>query len=392
MCAAGMVSESVPFGPMQLTARRLNRATLGRQMLLRRESMPVVDAVHHIVALQAQEPVSPYLALWNRLVDFDATDLDRAFADHSVVKATLMRIAMHAVEATDYPAFHEAMQRSLRAARLNDRRFTSTGLTSADADALIPEVAAFAKEGRTNAAMEAWLEQHLGAPKRRVWWALRHYGPFVHAPTGGPWSFGARPAYMAARDQRRSGDRAASMASLAHRYLEGFGPASVQDFAQFAMVYLSDAREALESLGDAVERLEGPDGAELFDVPGGLLPAEDTPAPPRLLGMWDETLLAYADRSRIIPADCRKHVTRINGDVLASVLVDGYVAGVWRPVEEGIEVTAFHRLTDEAWHGLESEARALKTLLTGRERVVYRRYVHWWSALPGAEVRVLAGS
>ena len=377
---------------MKLTARQLNRATLGRQMLLRRESMPVVDAVHRIVALQAQEPASPYLALWNRLVDFDPRDLDRAFADHAIVKATLMRVAMHAVEATDYPAFHEAMQRTLRGARLNDRRFTSTGLTSADADALIAEVAAFASEGRTNAAMEAWLEKRLGAPKPRVWWALRHYGPFVHAPTGGPWSFGARPAYVAAREQRRWGDRAASMASLAHRYLEGFGPASVHDFAQFAMVYRPDARAALESLGDAIEGLEGPDGVQLFDVPGGLLPAEDTPAPPRLLGMWDETLLGHADRSRIIPAAYRKHVTRINGDVLASVLVDGYVAGVWRPVESGIEVTAFHRLSDDAWHGLESEAGALVRFLAGREPIVYRRYAHWWSALPGAEIRVLAGS
>jgi len=79
---------------------------------------------------------------------------------------------MHAVDAGDYPAFHEAMQRSLRAARLNDRRFTSTGLTSADADGVIPELVAFAEEGRTNAAVEAWVEKRFGAPKPRVWWAL----------------------------------------------------------------------------------------------------------------------------------------------------------------------------------------------------------------------------
>ena len=71
--------------------------------------------MHRVVALQAQEPATPYLALWNRLEQFDPASLDRAFAEQTVVKASLMRITMHTVEAADYPAFHEAMQRTLPA-------------------------------------------------------------------------------------------------------------------------------------------------------------------------------------------------------------------------------------------------------------------------------------
>ena len=375
---------------MRLTARRLNRATLARQLLLGRASLPVVDAVHRVVALQAQAPPSPYIALWDRVADFDPAELDRAFAEQAVVKASLMRIAMHAVAAADYPMFHEAMQNRLRAARLNDARFKVAGLSSAEADALIPTVAGYAAEPRTIAEVEGWLNERLGPPPRRgIWWAMRHYGPFVHAATGGPWSFGERPSYVAARVQERPGDEAASMQRLAYRYLEGFGPASARDLATFAMVYRPRAIEAVRSLADRLERFEGPDGSELFDVPGGALPAEDTPAPPRLMAMWDNALLAYVDRSRIIPPDYRPHITRSNGDVLPTLLVDGYVAGVWRPVEGGIEATAFHRLSDDAWEGLEAEARALSTFLASRDRHVYRRYAHWWASLPGAEVRVL---
>jgi len=47
-------------------------------MLLHRESVDVVDAVRRIVALQAQEAASPYLALWNRLAGFDPADLHAA--------------------------------------------------------------------------------------------------------------------------------------------------------------------------------------------------------------------------------------------------------------------------------------------------------------------------
>ena len=107
--------------------------------------------------------------------------------------------------------------------------------------------------------------------------------------------------------------------------------------------------------------------------------------------MWDSILLAYADRSRVIPPDYRKLVIRINGDCLPTLLVDGYVAGVWRPVEGGIEATAFHRLSDEAWGGLETEARALVAFLADRDPAVYRRYTHWWKTLPNAEVRLLPG-
>ena len=196
---------------MKITARGLNRARLGRQMLLRREKLGVVDAVHRIVALQAQEPATPYIALWNRLARFDPSDLDRAFAEAAVVKGQLMRITLHAVDVADYPAFHLAMQRSLRAARLHDRRFTRTGLTIANAEALMPEVLAFTAEPRTNAEAEAWLDERLGATEKPgVWWAFRQYGPIWHRPTGGPWSFGARPSHVAARPDPAT-DPAASM-------------------------------------------------------------------------------------------------------------------------------------------------------------------------------------
>jgi len=274
---------------MSLSARRLNRATLSRQLLLHREPLDVVDAVHRVVALQAQEAASPYLALWNRLAAFDPADLDAAFATHAVVKASLMRLTLHAVDAEDYPAFRRAMERSLRASRFGDRRFTLTGLSIADVDDLVPQVIAFAARPRTNAEFQEWLDARLGVlPQPGAWWALRTFAPVVHAPTGGPWSFGLRPSYVATPSHPSylsPADRDASIQRLVRRYLEGFGPASVLDVAQFTLLPRSVAREALRRLAETVDRLTGPDGAELFDVPGAGLPDEDIPAPPRLLGM-----------------------------------------------------------------------------------------------------------
>lgn len=291
---------------MRITARELNRSTLARQLLLQREPLGAADAVRRVVALQAQQAASPYLALWNRLAGFDAADLDAAFAGHDVVKSTLMRITLHAVHIDDFRAFHEAVQPSLRAARLGDR-FTVSGLTAEDADALVPELLAFADRPRTAAEFAAWLTQRLGSPpKPGAWWGLRQYTPLLHAPTTPPWSFGTRPSYVAPPIRPTRADpevSAASLRTLVLRYLEGFGPASVADVAQFALVQRARARTALQALaGDGgVERLTGPNGEELFDTPGASRPDEDTPAPPRLMAMWDSVLLAYSDRSRVIP-------------------------------------------------------------------------------------------
>ncbi|NHC12278.1 winged helix DNA-binding domain-containing protein [Motilibacter deserti] len=377
---------------MPLTARQLNRATLARQLLLDRAPLDVVAAVRQVVGLQAQEPASPYVALWNRVAGFDPAELDAAFAQARLVKSSLMRVTLHAVAAEDRPGFHAAMLPTLRAPRLGDTRFTSSGLSVEDADALVPPLLGFLSAPRSGAEVEAWLADRLGRdPGPGVWWALRTYAPLRHFPTGGPWSFGPRNAYVAAGDVPEHSERDAGLAVLVRRYLEAFGPATVPDVAGFCLVQRTRARKAVADLGEQVVRLTGPDGVELLDVPGTPLPDDDAPAPARLLGMWDSVLLAYADRSRVVPPAYRKLVTRTNGDVLPTLLVDGHVAGVWRPLEDGIEATAFHALPEEAWAELEAEARSLLQMVCDRDPAVYRRYARWWAALPAAEVRILGG-
>ncbi|MEU5950902.1 winged helix DNA-binding domain-containing protein [Streptomyces sp. NPDC047525] len=377
---------------MKISERELNRATLSRQLLLEREPLTVQDGVRRVVALQAQHPASPYLALWNRLAGFSAAELDAAFAGRSVVKATLMRITLHAVHAEDYPAFRSALQPTLYASRLGSR-FAAAGLSPADADELVPELLDFARRPRTSAQMQAWAEERFGAEKKDgAWWGLKGYAPLHHAPTDAPWSFGHRPSFVAAPGGFTPTGRAVdpqALRTLILRYLAGFGPASVADVAQFAMVQRAPVRAALVSLGDAVEQLQGPDGGVLFDLPGASRPPAETPAPPRLMAMWDSVLLAYADRARVIPPDYRPWVIRRNGDVLPTLLVDGQVAGVWRPVDGGVEATAFHPLSPDTWDELAEEAQSLRTFLGDRDAAVYSRYHHWWAKLPEGEARML---
>jgi hypothetical protein len=183
----------------------------------------------------------------------------------------------------------------------------------------------------------------------------------------------------------------AALRHLVRRYLEGFGPASIADIAQFSLLQRTVVRAAVESMAADLVELEGPGGAVLYDLRGMSLPPEHTPAPPRLLPMWDSVLLAYGDRTRLVPEPYRRLITRQNGDTLPTLLVDGEVAGVWRTTEGGIEATAFHALSAEAWAGLATEAGALMALLAQRDPNVYRRYGHRWAKLPVFESRLLPG-
>jgi Winged helix DNA-binding domain len=378
---------------MRLTARRLNRATLQRQLLLERSGVGVVDAVRAVAALQAQSPAGPYIGLWNRIAAFDGADLDRAYAEHQVVRSSLMRMTVQMVTRADYPAFHLAMVPDLRRGRLADPRFTVGGVSIKRADALMKEVIAFTAEARTKGELETMIAQRTRAGAGKpVWWAYRYLTPIVQAPTGGPWSFGERASYLAARVKPFEGERAAALAVLIRRYLEAFGPAAATDIGMFSMLPQPPIKAGLAILEDELTSYEGPDGKQLLDVHNGPLPPEDAPAPPRLLPMWDNVVLAHRDRSRIVPEAYRRVIGKNNGDTLPSLLVDGYVAGVWRPAQDeagGIEITAFHRLDAETWRGLEREAQSLASFLADRDPHVYSRYNHWWKSLSGDEVRVL---
>nr|WP_203602067.1 winged helix DNA-binding domain-containing protein [Streptomyces sp. SID9727] len=361
-------------------------------MLLAREPLTASEGVRRVVALQAQHPASPYIALWNRLSGFAPEALDAAFAERSVVKGTLMRITLHAVHAEDYPAFRAAMQPVLYGSRLGSR-FTASGLSAAEGGELAAEIVEFARTPRTSAEIRAWLAERFGAERGdAAWWGMKTYAPLHHVPTGPPWSFGTRASFVAAGTgpvpRGRAVDRAA-LRTLILRYLAGFGPASVADVAQFSMAGRAPVRAELTAMGGEVERLRGPDGEVLFDLPGASRPDPGAPVPSRLMAMWDSTLLAYADRSRVIPPEYRPLVIRRNGDVLPTLLVDGFVAGVWRPTAEGVEATAFHPLPSAVWAELGAEAEALTTFLGTRERTVYSRYHHWWAKLPDADVRML---
>ena len=332
-----------------LTLRELNRATLARQLLLERRKLGVLAAIERCAGLQAQWPPSPYIGLWSRVERFERATLERAVLRGDVLKPTVMRGTLHLVTRRDYPLFYAALRdmptwfqsHHLEHARriLADVRARAP-LTQSDAVAYVRELG------------------HEELDARRIVHAVRRHAHLLHNAESALWTTSPRVVYHPYPEPAQV-DAAAARAELVRRYLRAFGPATKADVADWSGLRVRDFEHALERLPTVRDE----DGRTLYDVPRAPLPSADAPAPVRFLPKWDNTLLGHADRRRVISDELRRGVIAKNGDVAATVLVDGFVAATWSYRGRKVDVTYVAQATRTQKADVAEEAARLQEWL-----------------------------
>jgi winged helix DNA-binding protein len=367
-----------------LTTTELNRATLERQMLLRREPLDVVSAIERLVAIQAQEPAAPFVALWTRVENFRPETLIEALERREVVKATLMRVTLHLVTAGDYLRLHPAVFPLLQAISLTRR---GNAVTPVDLPRLAEVAAAFAAEPRLGAELRDHVAAHAPDEDPEILlWRIRRHVPFIHAPGRSVWGFGPRPRFVAPAAWLEGTFATLENATdyLVERYITAFGPASTADLMRWSGRSAAGLRGAIERLEPRLVHYRSESGKPLVDLTGAPLPPAGTPAPPRLLSMWDSAVIGYADKERIVPAEYRGRIVNKRGDYFPTFLIDGRVAGLWRvdapasPLR--IELLPFKPIPRAPLRDLESEADRLAAFLEPLDRKVFTRYDRWIKA------------
>lgn len=313
------------MAPGTLSRRALNRATLDRQLLLRRASLPILEAVEHLAGLQAQTPHSWYHGLWCRLTTFDPGSLAQLLIDRAVVRMALMRSTIHLVSTADCrwlrPLTQPVIERTTAGA-------FGKHLVGIDRDKLIaagrelleerPMI--FSELGR--ALAERWPERDPASLAQ----AVRAWVPLVQIPPRGVWGRSGRPIHTTMESWLGAGvDPSPSVDRLVLRYLAAFGPASVRDAQTWSG--LTRLAEVFARLDLVAFRDEA--GRELFDLPDAPRPDPETPAPPRFLYDFDNLLLSHADRSRVVTVEATQQ--NYGDNIQPSILlVDGFTAGEWK--------------------------------------------------------------
>jgi DNA glycosylase AlkZ-like len=331
-----------------LSQRALNRALLARQGLLERGAGGALAAVEQLVALQAQVPAHPFVALWSRLDGFAAAELDALLESRAVVRTHALRSTIHLVSARDAPAL---LPHGLGVtARAFKSPFTPR-LAGADA----AEIAAAGREllaaaPLTRAELAAALGPRFpGAEPLACAYAVTAHVPVVQTPPRGLWGAPGEPRWALA--ERWLGtpvgaapDAGGDIAAIVLRYLAAYGPAASADMRVWSGY--TGLRAVLERLRPRLCSFRDERGRELFDVPGGPLPDPATPAPPRFLPEYDNALLGHDDRSRILarPWPGPGYPT---GALAGNLLVDGFYRAHWRCADGALTIGGLEAAPDD---------------------------------------------
>jgi hypothetical protein len=352
-----------------LDARALNRATLARQLLLDRADLPARDAVAHLCGLQAQEPQEPFAGLWSRLRAFDAAELSDLLTGRRVVRTHLMRRTVHLVTAEDVLAWRARHDPMLRQRVLGVYRGELAGI---DLDELAAAGRAVMADGvprsmpeLARAVESRWPEAGTRALGELLVAALI---PMVQLPPRGLWRTkgGVRNLPVSAWLGREV-DPAAQDGTdpvgceLVRRYLAAFGPAATADLRAWSG--LAGLPAAVKAVREELVSYRDERGRELLDLPGAPLPDPETLAPVRFLPAFDNAVLGYDDRGRIIDDEHRG--LSITG--ARFVLVDGRVAGTWTVEDGTVTITPLRRFSRAERDSVAEEGQALALFLSDKE-------------------------
>jgi hypothetical protein len=348
-------------GPV-LSRRTLNRTLLARQLLLERVRRPVIEVIEHLVGMQAQEPVDPYVGLWIRIDGFDPGELSTLIESRRAVRLGHLRGTLHLVSARDalrqYPILAEVMARSWKSSPFAKR------LVGVDLEAVL----ARARELLETRPMTP---SELGAALSPEWperdapslaYAARFMLPLVQVPPRGLWGRTGRPTNTTAEAWLGASMVAHPVRDdLIVRYLAAFGPATVADMRVWS--WLTGLREVVDRLRPRLRTFRDDAGRELFDVEDGLIADADLPAPIRFLPQYDNVFLSHDDRSRILSDDVSVPDLAWRG----GVLVDGFVAAAWRidrdRARATMTVTLAQPVTPDQRVEIEAEGERLLTFL-----------------------------
>jgi hypothetical protein len=314
------------IGPLRLAAQRL----VGEG-----EGTPA-DAVHRLLAAQAQDLPGALTSVALRTASRSRTDVHAALDDGQVVRSWPMRGTLHLVAADDLPWMLDVLgSRTLAGVA---KRWANLELDEKQAErARECVLAALGQRDRASRAelLDAIAEGGVATTGQRGYhllWYLSQTGTLCMGPTDGDGDqlFVLVEKWIA-RPRRLEPDEA--HAELTLRFFAGHGPATVPDLVRWSGSTAGKIRAGLAEVRDRLEAVSV-DGTEYLMDPGTpdrLAAAQKEAGGVLLLPGFDEFVLGYGDRTGVLPAEfAQRIVPGNNGMFRPTVVHRGQIVGTWK--------------------------------------------------------------
>jgi hypothetical protein len=375
---------------LEVTLEQATRFTLKSHFLTERTENGVLRVISRIAGLNSQTARAPYISLWSRIKGFKKDQIDKSLyggARHAVpllIKTWLMRGTVHTIPSDEYPLFQKALgpelagdwkatlQRhglglSIKAREKLGRKIvdllTGASLTKNE---LLPQIKHLV-QGFSDREQKIILSRTLRG--------LSYEGLICHAEPTGPWYHFKQNRFTAVenwfKDVRFDKvDEARARKALALKYLTGYGPVSVADFAYWTGLKTGEAKEAFEGIKDRLVEVRIRDVKGTYWVPveqADTLTSteESTGSPVRFLPEFDPLIMGHKDKSRILDEVYRKHVFLRLADVAPVFLLNGRVAGTWnyKFTDHSFNLTPFAKLGKKEEESIDEEFTGLREFL-----------------------------
>lgn len=343
--------------PIDLTHQRLYT-----QHLLGPKFETAADVVAYFGAVQAQDYAGAKWAVAQRTLNLIDADLDRALADGSILRTHVLRPTWHFVTPADIkwllaltaPRVKAACAYQWRRLELDEALFKRS-------HAVLTKTLRDGPLSRTQVAEALTRAKVIQDGEQRLSHILMQAELDGLICSGG--RHGKQFTYALLADRvphAKTFPRDEALAELTRRYFTGHGPATVQDFAWWSGLTLTDAKRGLAAVKDQLQ--PAVIGDQIYWQAASIAPARATILTAHLLPSFDEYTVGYADRSTLFDAAHFERLTAANSGVALSntLLIRGQIVGNWKRTLQTdavqIELMPFRPLTQIEQRAVAKEA------------------------------------
>jgi hypothetical protein len=312
--------------PRDIASRRL----INQQIATPTHKKPS-DLVASLGAIQAQDYLGALWAIGLRLPRTTEAHVKQAIAERTIVRTWPMRGTLHFVAATDVRWMLELLApRTIARSAGRCRRLELNATVFVRSEKLVIKALQHGATLTRDQMYEQLERSRISTAGQRgihILWRLAQEGIICFGAHAGK-----QPTFVLLDEwvpKAKRLERDEALAELARRYFTSRGPATLQDFAWWSGLKVSDARAGVEMVSSRLAQETM--GGKAYWMPQNQRATPGASAEVNLLPSFDEYLLAYKDRNASLdPRDAPKIVPGEGGMFLPTVVRDGRVEGTWR--------------------------------------------------------------